>query len=140
MKPMPPGLPCSSGWDFDHLSEALDRIERWDRELTVGELYRLACARLLLAKPKWVISDLALDLLDEDHSETILSIFDQELAGTTVLSLAPHPSPSGFYTRLLHLVGPEPPAVFRDSRGRRGTPAYRPAVQSREPLDLAEPR
>src|SRR4029079_5459985 len=97
---------------LDHLSEALDRVERWARELTVGELYRLACARLLLAKPKWMISDLALDLLDEDHSETILSIFDQDLAGTTVLSLAPHPSPSGFYTRQLHLVGPEPPAVF----------------------------
>ena len=125
---------------LDHLSEALGRVERWDRELTVGELYRLACARLLLAKPKWVISDLALDLLDEDHSETILSIFDQELAGTAVLSLAPHPSPSGFYTRLLHLVGPEPPAVFRDSRGRRGTPAYRPPVRALAPLDLADPR
>jgi putative ATP-binding cassette transporter len=125
---------------LDHLSEALDRVERWDRERSVGELYRLACARLILAKPQWVISDLALDLLDEDHSETILSIFDQELADTTVLSLAPHPSPSGFYSRLLHLVGPEPPAVFRDSRGRRGTPGYRPAARAREPVQLVEPR
>jgi putative ATP-binding cassette transporter len=122
-----------------HLSEALDRVERWDRELTLGEQFRLDCARLLLAKPKWVISDIALDLLDEDYSETILSMFDQELAGTSVLSFAPHPSPSGFYTRLLHLLGPEPPAVFRDSRGRRGTPAYRPLAPARRPLDVAEP-
>lgn len=90
-----------------HLAQALDRVERWDTELTTGEQHRLACARLLLGKPQWVISDNALDLLDEDFSETILSIFDRELAGAAVLSLAPRKSASGFYGRVLNLIGPE---------------------------------
>jgi vitamin B12/bleomycin/antimicrobial peptide transport system ATP-binding/permease protein len=92
-----------------HLAEALDRAERWDRQLTIGEQHRLACARLLLGKPQWVISDNALDLLDEEFSDIILSIFDHDLAGTAVVSLAPRESASGFYGRVLNLVGPERP-------------------------------
>src|SRR5206468_9495533 len=32
-----------------HLSESLERVSRWDRELSIGEQHRLACARLILA-------------------------------------------------------------------------------------------
>jgi len=78
-------------------------------QLTIGEQHRLGFARLLLAKPSWVISDNALDLLDEEFSEGLLSIFDRELAGTAVLSLAPRQSASGFYQRIVNLVGPERP-------------------------------
>jgi len=125
-----------------HLAQALDRAERWDKELTVGEQHRLGCARLLLSKPQWVISDNALDLLDEEFSESILSIFDRELAGTAVLSLSPRESASGFYGRVLNLVGPERPAPskrlaaeeavlgrstsrLRDSPPASGSPATR---------------
>jgi putative ATP-binding cassette transporter len=93
-----------------HLTQALDRVERWDAELTIGEQHRIACARLLLSKPDWVISDNALDLLDEEFAESILSIFAQELAGTAVLSLASRESASGFYGRVLNLIGPERPS------------------------------
>ena len=48
-----------------HLSRSLDRVGQWDRELSISELYRLACARLLLSKPQWVITDEALDVLDD---------------------------------------------------------------------------
>jgi len=92
---------------LDYLTESLDRAERWDMQLTIGEQHRLGFARLLLAKPSWVISDNALDLLDEEFSEGLLSIFDRELAGTAVLSLAPRQSASGFYQRIVNLVGPE---------------------------------
>ena len=94
-----------------HLAPALDRVERWDTQLTIGEQNRVGCARLLLAKPQWVISDNALDLLDEDFAEDILSIFDRELADTAVLSLAPRVSARSFYGRVLNLVGPEPAAM-----------------------------
>lgn len=95
-----------------HLSQSLDRITRWDEELTVLEQYRLAVAHILLAKPQWVISDDALDALDDDISDGILSIFREELSETAVLSFARRPSSSRFYTRLLHLIGPpERPAA-----------------------------
>jgi vitamin B12/bleomycin/antimicrobial peptide transport system ATP-binding/permease protein len=89
-----------------HLSHSLDQIERWGEELTIVEQHRLAVAHVLLTRPQWVISDEALDVLDDDASEGILSIFRQELVGTAVLSFARRQSSNHFYTRLLHLVGP----------------------------------
>jgi putative ATP-binding cassette transporter len=96
-----------------HLAGALDRVERWDRALTSGEQHRFGLARLLLAKPEWVISDNALDMIDEELTAKVLSIFAEELAGAAVLSLAPHASTSGFYRRTFNLVGPERPTVPR---------------------------
>ena len=41
-----------------HLSpEKLDRAERWDRLMSMGEQQRLAFARLLLHRPKWIFLD-----------------------------------------------------------------------------------
>lgn len=88
------------------LSGSLDVIERWGEELTVVEQHRLAVARVLLTRPQFVISDDALDVLDDDVSHGILSIFQKELSGAAVLSFARRPSSSGFYTRVLHLIGP----------------------------------
>ena len=88
------------------LSQSLDLIERWGEELTVIEQHRLAVARVLLTRPQFVISDDALDILDDDVSEGILSIFRKELSGTAVLSFARRRSSTGFYTRVLHLIGP----------------------------------
>jgi putative ATP-binding cassette transporter len=95
-----------------HLSKSLDRIERWDRELTIVELHRLSYARLLLLEPRWVISDDGLDMLiSEDNREGppagILSMFQNELAGAAVVSFATRPTAGDFYTRVLHLAGPE---------------------------------
>jgi putative ATP-binding cassette transporter len=97
---------------LDHLAQSLDRIQRWDRELTIGDLHRLSYARLLLLEPAWVISDDGLDLLiDEDNQEGppagILSIFQNELAGAAVVSFATRPTARDFYTRVLHLEGPD---------------------------------
>jgi putative ATP-binding cassette transporter len=98
-----------------HLAQSLDRVEPWDKVLAINELHRLACARLLLTRPQWVISDEALDVLDDEVGEAgdgLLSIFRRELSGTGVLSFARRASAGGFYERLLHLVGGQarPPA------------------------------
>ena len=47
---------------------------RWDRDLGLGEQERLGYARLLLARPKWLICDEGLDPLDEANRQTLLSI------------------------------------------------------------------
>jgi putative ATP-binding cassette transporter len=88
------------------LLQSLDRVEHWEEELSVVEQHRLALARVLLNKPAWVISDEALDILGDDASDGILSIFQEELAGTAVVSFARRPQANDFYSRVLHVVGP----------------------------------
>ena len=51
----------------------LDRSANWDSELTSEEAQRLAFARLLLHKPRWVCIDEALDSLEEADRAAILA-------------------------------------------------------------------
>lgn len=94
-----------------HLSRSLDRTARWDHELTTSDLHRLSYARLLLSKPKWVISDDGLDLLlseqgPEGQPSSVLSMFQNELADAAVVSFATRPGAGDFYGRVLQLLGP----------------------------------
>ena len=95
-----------------HLSHSVDRIERWDHELTIGDLHRLSYARLLLIEPQWVISDDGLDMLISENNQEgppdgILSIFQNELAGASVVSFATRSTAGDFYGRHIHLEGPD---------------------------------
>lgn len=94
-----------------HLTRSLDQSERWDHELTSADLHRLAYARLLLARPRWVVSDDGLDLLlgeqpPKGETNGIRKLFDEELAGTAVVSFATRSSATDFYDRVLRLAGP----------------------------------
>ncbi len=87
-----------------HLVESLDRTERWDRELPLDEQQRLAVARLLLHKPKWVFLDEAISAIDDERRRLILSVFQQELAGTAVISTSRSSADDSFYGRVLRIV------------------------------------
>jgi len=82
----------------------LDRTERWDQELSLGEQERLAFARLLLHKPGWVFLDEATAALDEDSQRRVMRLFDDELKQTTVLSIGHRPDLAVYHTRTLQLV------------------------------------
>jgi putative ATP-binding cassette transporter len=84
------------------LSSELDRSANWDNELTSDEAQRLAFARLLLHKPRWVCFYDALDSLDEADRKTVLALFDDELAGSAVISLGHRDLREGFSTRIVH--------------------------------------
>lgn len=90
------GLPSLSG--------NLDRIARWDRDLGVGEQERLGYARLLLARPKWLICDEGLDPLDDANRQLMLSVLREELAGSAILNISHRREPTGFYRRVVELV------------------------------------
>jgi putative ATP-binding cassette transporter len=107
-----------------HLRPALDREERWDRSLSLDEQQRLAFARLMLHRPRWVIFDEAISALDEESRRLILSIFENELAGATVISTSRRPSGDRFYGRLLNLVRDGGGVVERAPDGK---PDLRPA-------------
>jgi len=88
---------------LSHLSSQLDRQANWDNELGDDELQRVGFARLLLHKPRWVCIDQALDALAETDRREILTIFDKELEGATVISLDRHDLGLAFYKRHLRM-------------------------------------
>jgi putative ATP-binding cassette transporter len=83
--------------------DALDRNERWDRSMSLGQQQRVAFARVLLHKPTWVFMDEATSALDEEAQAAMLSLFDQELSGASVLSIGHRPGLEAFHTRTLHI-------------------------------------
>lgn len=89
--------------NLDHLVSSLDRVARWDKDLTVDEQQHLAFARLLVHRPQWVVSDEALCHLNEDDRKMLFSLFDSELSKTSVLSISSNEAQYGFYSRTLHL-------------------------------------
>jgi putative ATP-binding cassette transporter len=90
--------------DLGDLVLKLDKTERWDRELSLGEQERLAFARLLLHKPAWVFLDEATAALDEDSQRRLMALFDDELKQATVLSIGHRPDLAVYHTRTLQLV------------------------------------
>jgi vitamin B12/bleomycin/antimicrobial peptide transport system ATP-binding/permease protein len=109
--------------DLGHLAPALDRIERWDRQLPLEEQQRLALARLLLHGPRWVVADDPISALSEDHRRLVLEVCARELVGATLIRLGRAPVLDGFWTQTLHIVA------------RPGGPCLR----SRPQVGLAQP-
>ena len=88
---------------LNHLIPMLDRDMRWDRELTADEQQHLSFARLLVHRPRWVISDEALCHLNEDDSKLMFSLFEGELSKSSVVSITSNDAQHRFYSRVLHL-------------------------------------
>jgi len=86
----------------------LDRVRRWDRDMTIGEQQRLTFARLLLHRPSLVVMDEATSALDEPGQAGLLALLSQDLKASTVLFI----SHRGGYEelarrRLVLTAGPE---------------------------------
>jgi len=86
-----------------HLSQALDRVARWDQDLTDPEQQGLAFARLLLHKPCCVIVDEAIEALVPSARDAVFDVFSKELATASLLYIGgPYAVPQRF-TRVLRL-------------------------------------
>ena len=116
--------------ELSHLAPALDRITRWERELSREEQQKLAFARLLLHKPRWIVLDEALDHLDDATRELALDIFKRELMDAAIINIGQPDTLGGLFKRVLHLVQePEgrlgPCGGLRDTQiaGRQKQPA-----------------
>lgn len=89
---------------IDHLAGALNQEASWDKQLNNDEQQRLVLARMILARPAWVISDEAIDLSDTAMRALAVSIFGKELAGATLLAISGRSAGDPFYTRTVQLV------------------------------------
>ena len=90
--------------ELAHLSPDLDRDARWERELPPEDQHKLAFARLLLHKPRWILLDEAIDHIDDDTRGLILDVFGLELANAAIINIGHADTQGGFFTRVLHLI------------------------------------
>jgi putative ATP-binding cassette transporter len=89
---------------LERLQPLLDKTDRWDRRLSDDEKQRVTFARVILQRPRWVVIDDALDLVDPASRRRIEAIFTSELADVGVIAIGNEESETGFFTRTLHLV------------------------------------
>ena len=115
---------------------ALDAPMRLDKILSLGQQQLIGFARLLLHRAAWVFLDEATSALDEISQRRVMSIFDHELSGASVLSIGHRPGLEAFHTRTLHLVRTPAGAMLHHDR-----PAEIPFDDWQMPADTAvEPR
>ncbi len=116
--------------ELPHLISRLNEEERWDRVLSLGEQQRLAFARLLLHRPRWVFLDEATAALDDENQDSMMRLFREELAESALISIGHRPGLDVYHDRTLHLVR-APDGAKLEVRRR--------APQSRQPRRPAGP-
>ncbi|NMJ43517.1 ABC transporter ATP-binding protein/permease [Roseomonas sp. JC162] len=89
---------------LDALAERLDEEERWDRVLSLGEQQRLAFARLLLHRPRWIFMDEATSALDEANQDAMMNLIVEALPEAAMISIGHRPGLEAFHSRSLTLV------------------------------------
>lgn len=89
---------------LDRLTGCLDQTGHWDTELGASEQERLGYARMILAKPKWLIWDEGLDPVDDANRRLLVSILCGTLAGTGIVNISQRREPTAFYGRVVELV------------------------------------
>ena len=85
------------------LPDRLNEEERWDRVLSLGEQQRLAFARVLLHRPRWVFLDEATAALDEENQDAMMEMLREELPETAVVSIGHRPGLDRHHDRVLVL-------------------------------------
>ena len=118
---------------LEHLAPRLGETERWDRILSLGEQQRLAFARLLLHRPRWVFLDEATAALDEANQDTMMRLFQAELADSALVSIGHRPGLDAYHDRTLTLVRGAEGAKLTARRRR----AAKPAAAAPEPTIAA---
>jgi putative ATP-binding cassette transporter len=88
---------------LERLLPVLDKTDRWDRLLNDDAKQCLAFARVILQKPRWVVLDDVLDVLDPVSRRRIEAIFAGELADVGLVNIGRDGTRSGFFTRTLQL-------------------------------------
>ena len=88
------------------LAKRLDDSDAWGQKLSGGEQQRLAIARVLLKKPRWIFADEATAALDESAEKTLYGRLQDHVnaAQGGMVSIAHRPSVAAFHNRQWELV------------------------------------
>ena len=81
----------------------LDVEADWGKTLSLGEQQRVAFARVLLAKPRYVILDEATSALDSENEATLYQQLQD--SGATLVSVSHRPNVLKFHKQVLEIIG-----------------------------------
>ena len=97
------------------LAERLDEAGAWGQQLSGGEQQRLAVARVLLKKPRWVFADEATSALDQSTEEKVYKrLLALVAAGDgAIFSIAHRPAVAAFHNTRWQLEALPPGAAAR---------------------------
>lgn len=87
------------------LIDKLEVIDDWSRILSLGEQQRIAWARILLYKPKFVFLDEATSALDEALENRLYDILHEYLPNTKIISVGHRSSLIEKHQTILYLLG-----------------------------------
>ncbi len=82
-----------------HLAGRLDEVAHWGQALSPGEQQRLAVARALLAKPKFLFLDEATAALDEATEAHLYALIGERLKDTGIVSIGHRPALRQFHNK-----------------------------------------
>lgn len=113
------------------MADQLDQADAWSQTLSGGEQQRLAIARVLLKKPKWVFADEATSALDEVSENKVykqLLALVQSSQGA-IISIAHRPTVAAFHNQqwTLEKLPEGAPALYRLKVQATHQPAVRAA-------------
>lgn len=116
--------------NLEEFIPSLQEVDRWDKLMSLGQQQRLAFARLLLHKSKWVFLDEATSALDSENEAQVMSLLTNELAGITVMSIGHRTGLEEYHTRTLHLIPAQKGAVLRRRKKKERTSQWRKLRQT----------
>ena len=105
---------------LEHFAPMLDDNERWDRRLSDDEKQRLAMARVLLVRPRWLVLNRALANFDPQTARRLAAAFARDMPEVGVVYIGEPPEVSEFFHRTFSVVA--------DPQGPRFKPSVEPHV------------
>ncbi len=87
------------------LADSLEEQKLWSHILSLGEQQRLAFARILVHRPRWLFLDEATSALDEPAEEDLYRLIAGRLPGTAVISVGHRSSLLRYHRGCLRLLG-----------------------------------
>ncbi len=83
----------------------MEETRLWSHTLSLGEQQRLAFARILLQKPRWIFLDEASSALDERAEGELYRLLADELPNSAIISVGHRSSLWRYHSRCLRLLG-----------------------------------
>ncbi|MBP0465249.1 ABC transporter ATP-binding protein/permease [Roseomonas sp. PWR1] len=120
---------------LDSLSERMDEARDWDRDLGIAELQRIAFARILLHRPRWILLGDTTTALEASDADAMIDLLARELPQAGLLVMGRHPGAADRFTRRLTLTRrPDGEVLLREIRARREAAAQ----PRRRPLPVVD--